>query len=281
MQRKLKILTCVFLSLFITFYFSGVSSKGKLRILISNDDGYDAPGIKALANELSKEFEIFVAAPAKEESGSGHGVTTREPIFVNEIDRNWYSITARPATCVSIAINTFMKNKPDLVVTGINSGLNLGLVTYLSGTVGGAREAVILGYPAIATSTNGINDEVYKKSAFYIRKLINELQSKNLIKPGLFLNVNVPESIVNKFNGFKVVRLSNKLVANKYEKRVSPRGDVYYWNSFRKILQDNNDETDIGAYQDGYVTITPLALDTTDTKRIEEYSTLLEEVKGK
>ena len=241
--------------------------KSKFSILLSNDDGYNAPGIKALAEALAPIATLIVAAPINEQTGASHGITIRELVFVKQINNplgiQWYSISAKPATCVHIGLEHFVDRKPDLVISGINEGENVGPLTFRSGTVGAAREAAILGLPAIAVSLQGNNKDDYKAAAVYIRQLVKNLASKKLLKSKLLLNINFPSSISKGIKGTKVTKLS--LVD---EKNVSHRINIPFSEIYKvkitKPIADNDPETDINALSNGYVTITPLSIDQTD-----------------
>ncbi len=247
-------------------------SKADFTILLSNDDGYNAPGLKALAKALAPIAMIFVAAPANQQSGAGHGITYREPIFVWEVFNAdkipWYAITAKPATCARLGIESLIKDKPDLIVSGINKGENLGWITFHSGTVGAAREAHFTGLPAIATSLQGNDKNDYKAAAEYIRDLIKQLRSKNLLNKELLLNINFPSGIASGIKGTKITKLGTLSERNVYHKLKLPFLQVYKVNQQEKIL-NNDPETDINAFSNGYVTITPLSINQTNTNEIE------------
>lgn len=244
----------------------------RLTILLSNDDGYDAPGLKALVEALAPIAQLTVAAPAEQQSGAGHGITYREPIIVNRMDRDggipWYSITARPATCVRLGLEALMTAKPDLVISGINRGENLGVVTFISGTVGAAREAAFDGLPTMAVSLGGNNSDDYKAAAAYVRRLVEQLQAQKLLRPGLFLNVNVPAGVARGIKGVRITKLSLKVPGNKYERRASPRGQLYFWSTYEPVTEDV-EGTDVQAFEQGYISITPLSLDQTATTELD------------
>jgi 5'-nucleotidase len=237
--------------------------KSRLLILLSNDDGIDAPGIRALIEALRPIAEIVVAAPAGEQSGKGHGLQLHDPIFVTERKQpqgqSWYAIEGPPATCVRLAVESLLPRRPDLVVSGVNRGENLGLTVYNAGTLGPAREAAIVGIPSIAVSTRGGNEADFRSAAGFIRHLVEHLQGRSEIKPGLFLNVNVPSG-ENK--GVRVVRLSTKTLYDTFERRASPRGRVYYWPDWRQ-LEEDDEGTDVWAFVRGFITVTPMTLDVT------------------
>ena len=235
-------------------------------ILISNDDGYDAPGIKALEAAFEPLGEVYVAAPATDQSGKGHSIViSRDPIFVQAHEqpsnRTWYAIEGPPATCVRLALEALVPRRPDIVISGINRGTNMGFSDmYLSGTVGAAREGAIAGIPAIAVSMGGNQDADYAAAAAYVRQLVQELRSKNMLKPGLFLSINRPPG---ETKGVKVTRLSFARNHEDFDRRMSPHGRVYFWSRYRPP-DDGEEGTDRWAFKRGYITLTPLRLDTTD-----------------
>jgi len=240
-------------------------------ILLTNDDGYDAPGLKALIEAFRTLGDLYVSAPAVEQSGKGHSIlTTRDPIFVQERKqpdgKTWYAVEGPPATCVRLAVEALLPQRPDIVISGINRGHNLGLASvYLSGTLGAAREAAIVGIPAIAVSMDGNRDADYAATAAYIRQLVEQLRTMKRLQPGLFLTVNAP---AGERKGVMLTRLSAKPSQEKFEPRTSPRGRLYFWSAYRPA-DDQEEGTDITAFQRGYITITPMVLDVTDAKSFE------------
>lgn len=247
------------------------AQQAPFTILVTNDDGYSAPGIRALADALKPLGEVIVAAPAQNQSGKGHSIVTSEPILVFERKQPsgvmWYAIEATPATAARLALDKLVPRKPDLVVSGINRGENLGIVVYYSGTLGAAREAAMTGIPAIAVSMGGDNEADYAATAAALRDMIQLLKAKDMIKPGLFLNVNAP---AGKTKGVLVTRLSTKANEQIYEQRRNPRGTLYFWPGYRPL--DREDEgTDVWGFLNGWITVTPLTLDTTDTSALPAY----------
>ncbi len=248
---------------------------GRFFVLLTNDDGYDAPGLRALVEAFRSRAEIVVAAPATEQSGKGHSITTSaEPIFLREHRQPdgalWYAIEAPPATCVRLAVESLLPGRPDLVISGINRGENLGMTVYLSGTVGAAREAAIVGLPAIAVSMRGNRPEDYAAAAAYVLELVEQLRQRQALRPGLFLNVNVP---AGERRGVRVARLSLLATQEAYERRESPRGRVYFWSRWRP-LEDDAEGTDVWAFARGYITLTPLTLDVTNVSALEALRSL-------
>ena len=237
--------------------------------MLSNDDGFEAPGLKALTVALQPLGEIVVAAPAVEQSGIGHALTLRAPIMVNEKKQPngtiWYAIEGPPATCVRLAVESLLTHRPDLVISGINRGDNLGTTVYHAGTLGAAREAALVGIPAIAVSLRGDEEKDYAAAAAYVRRLVELLRTKQLLKPGFFLNMNFPGG---EWKGVRVTRLSMTPRPDNFERRVSPLGRLYFWPVWEQ-LKDDAEGTDVWALGRGYVTLTPMILDVTATEAMD------------
>ncbi len=250
--------------------------KSNFTILLSNDDGYNAPGLEALADALIPIAMVTVSAPSTQQSGAGHGITYREPVLVSSISNAhkipWYSVSGRPATCVRLGLEHLIKEKPDLVISGINRGENLGLVTFHSGTVGAAREASFLGIPAIAVSLQGDDKNDYKIASEYIRKLVEKLKSQNLLTDMLLLNVNFPNGVSNGIQGTRITKLSSIYNGNEYYKLNVPLIKVY--KAKQKQIIDSDPETDINAFSKGFVTITPLTIYQTDLTKLKDLKIL-------
>jgi len=193
-------------------FFTFGLSQNLPRILLTNDDGIDAPGLVAMHKALSRVGRVTVAAPATNQSAAGHGLTTeRNPIFVttwtDEGGSVWHSITARPATCVSLALENLLSDRPDIVVSGINQGANLGLVTYYSGTVGAAREAAFRGIPSIAISVQAGSPMDFEAAAEFTAHLVEDYLKEKL-PPQTFINVNYPALPRDQVKGVKINSLS-------------------------------------------------------------------------
>lgn len=245
--------------------------QGDFIVLLSNDDGYGAPGLAALQKAFEGIGTVYVAAPAQNQSGKGHSIlTTRDPIFVTEHKRpngpSWYAIEAPPATCVRVALESLLPRKPDVVISGVNPGDNLGISVYLSGTLGAAREGAMMGIPSIAISMDGYQQQDFTNAAAFARKLVDDLRAKKLLKPGLFLNVNTP---AGKWKGVRLTRLSLQPSNNTFERRTSPRGRVYYWSLYEPPTEGEAG-TDIWAFARGFVSITPMTLDPTSASQMKE-----------
>ena len=251
------------------------TSQAPLKILLSSDDGFDAPGLAALFEHLSKIGTVTVAAPSQEASGSSHSVTSADPILVKESEKNgskWYSIKATPATCVRLALENLLAEKPDFVITGINRGENMGTITFYSATVGAAREAAFKGIPAIAVNLARGQNMDYGPAAEFIVDLVKSLKDKPL-KPGTFLNVNIPNMPKDQIKGVMVVPQDLRVSIEFYEKRTNPSGQVYYWKSY-KNQEPETIKSDVWGLRNGYITITPFSIDQTNYQEIKTLDAL-------
>lgn len=244
-----------------------------MNILITNDDGIRADGIKELAKELAKTHNIYVVAPETQKSATGHAITIHDPIMINNeyIDDNIcaYSISGTPADCVKIGIEALFKDiNIDMVISGINNGPNLGTDVIYSGTVSAAIEGFIQNKPSIAFSLNEFNvsKEIYRQVSKYASKIVNDIKDKLDILNDCILNVNIPNKEVK---GTKITRLGERKYENSLEERVSPYGKRYFWigGKVKELKQEPN--SDITAIEEGYITITPINIDMTNNKKIE------------
>jgi 5'-nucleotidase len=246
------------------------------RILISNDDGVRAPGILALAEALQGLGEITIAAPAENQSGKGHSIVIADPIFVDAITlpggMEAFSIAATPATCVKVGIRGIMKVKPDLVVTGINRGYNLGMVTYVSGTAGGAREAALMGIPAIASSL-AVEETNYAPAA-QIVKQVAEMVKKHGLEPGTFLNVNIPAGAAADIKGIHLTRQSPLTGEERFEEQKSPRGRRMFWSVWTEPTGDK-EGTDVWATEHGFAAVTPMRAGEFDVKTYDAWRAII------
>ena len=248
-------------------------------IMVTNDDGYNAPGIRSLVDSLVSIATVVVAAPEGQQSGVSHGIRLSNPITVDEFSNEhgieWYAIDARPATVMRLALDALVDTLPDLVVSGINTGDNVGLTSWLSGTVAGAREAAFHGVPAIAVSMGAGTYEDYEAAAGFMKTLVQQLREGGAIKPGMFLNVNVPAASSRPFMGVRVVRQSVAPNTANYEPRTSPRGRLYFWDNWQPAFDDVQG-TDLYGFNRGYIVITPYKIDQTDMRALETLKPLLE-----
>lgn len=256
------------------------SARDSFTILISNDDGFEEPGMVALVRELSQIAAIVVATPPTAQSGTGHGITYREPIMVRVVEESdtlkWYSVDARPATIIRLVIDELMDTPPDLVVSGINNTSNLGTSVWVSGTIAAAREAALGGIPAIAVSLQGgahEHHDDYEAGARYTSNLIEDLRGRGMLTAGLLFNINFPAGISNGYRGSRIASASTRSGIQGYERRRRPRGNPYYWDTW-VVKEDDEPGTDIHAVAQGYVSITPLITNQTATSRFAEFEYL-------
>lgn len=242
-----------------------------MKILISNDDGIAANGIRVLTKELAIENDVYVIAPDRERSAAGHSLTLHTPLRVEELEaingakRTWVT-TGTPGDCVKIGINAILspEEQPDFVISGINHGPNLGADILYSGTVSCAMEGAMMGVPSIAVSLASMqsdyDDFVY--TAQFIRGMIKKLGDFNFPKKTL-LNVNVPLLEADDISGVMITELGRRMFTDTYEKRVDPRGKVYYWMAGELINEPSNATTDIAAVRNNKISITPVTYEMT------------------
>ena len=250
----------------------------KMRILVTNDDGINAPGIKILAEELAKIADVTVVAPDRNRSGASHSLTLSQPIRVTELREHYFIVEGTPTDCVHLALTGLLEHTPDIVVSGINDGSNLGDDVIYSGTVGAAMEGRFLGFPAIAVSLVG--DTHYRTAALMVRKLVHYLQSVPLEKT-MMLNINVPDIAVDEIEGFEVTRLGSRHGAAPAIKQQDPRGRTIYWIGATGEENDAAMGTDFFAVRHKKVSITPLHIDLTSYTAFDEVSHWIKAFEGK
>lgn len=247
-----------------------------MRILISNDDGYLAPGIEVLARALASVADITVVAPDRNRSASSHSLTLTRPLRVTSHENGFKSVDGTPSDCVHLAITGVMKDKhPDMVISGINDGANLGDDVLYSGTVAAATEGRFLGYPSIAVSMGSFNPKHFESAGIAVKKLIAILEDKPL-KPDTILNVNVPDLPWDEIRGFKATRLGNRHKSEDVVIDKDPRGMDIYWVGPPGPEQDCGEGTDFHAVRSGYISVTPLQIDLTRYESLNDLSGWLE-----
>lgn len=240
-----------------------------MKILIANDDGIQATGIQTLAKMLCKEHEVYIIAPDQERSAAGHALTLNMPIRVTEVNlgidiaKAW-AISGTPGDCVKIGITSILDVKPDLVISGINHGPNLGADVLYSGTVSAAMEGAVLGYPSIAVSLADLYGTTYdfKPTAQFVTKFIKKIHNINFPKKTI-LNINVPAGNLKDMKGVCIPRLGMRMYTDAYEKRFDPRGKVYYWMAGEPISENHEQGTDISAIMQNKISITPVTFEMT------------------
>jgi 5'-nucleotidase len=248
-----------------------------MRILLSNDDGVHALGIKVLFDELSKIFDVTVVAPDRNCSGASHSLTLLNPLRAQTLDNGFISVNGTPTDSVHLGATQLMKPQPDLVVAGINNGANLGDDTIYSGTVAAATEGRHMGMPAIAVSLAGHNPQHYQTAAvvtarFVQRLLLHPLPSDQII------NINVPDIALEQLNGIKVTRLGHRHKAETMKKMQDPwQRDIYWYGPLGQEL-DAGEGTDFHAIANGYASITPLTIDMTAYKSMAQMTEWINEL---
>lgn len=246
--------------------------KNKPTILISNDDGVGADGIKALAKEIKKFANVIVAAPHTQQSAVGHSITMSSPIRVREelIFRDFYgyAVEGTPADSVKLAVHTLLKDrKIDLLISGINQGANTAINTIYSGTVSAATEGTILGIPSIAISLTSYTYNDFSVAAKFASR-IAKVVIKNGLPKGTLLNINVPA--IKKIKGVKITKQGKSSWDDTYEIRTDPGNRKYYWLTGSMLKIDKTTEFDVKAVDEGYISVTPIHYDLTDYKMYEE-----------
>ncbi|ANQ53678.1 MULTISPECIES: 5'/3'-nucleotidase SurE [Thermosipho] len=247
-----------------------------MNILVTNDDGVTANGILCLARHLSKKHKVTVVAPETEQSAVGHAITLRLPLWLRKIDINEdfeiYAVSGTPADCVKIGIDVVLKEKPDLLISGINRGNNLGTDVVYSGTVSGALEGAIAGIPAIAVSSFSFENPIYETAAKFILDFLEEFDI-NSIPQFTALNINVPSIPYEKLKGWKLTKQSKRMYEDYFEERKDPSGGNYYWMMGNIIENDPDPKADYKVLTQNFVSVTPISVFLTN----EEYLKRLEE----
>ena len=239
------------------------------HILLTNDDGYQAEGLRALAEALKDFSTVSIVAPSKEQSGAAQSLTLRQPIVCNRIAEREWAIEGTPADCVIVALHKLLPEKPDMVISGINHGANLGENVYYSGTVGAAREGALHHIPSVAMSLCSKGAKVKFENSARVARAAAEMILKEGLPDQVLLNVNVPEP----WNGeVKFTRQSRKITRNQLTEGKDPRGRSYFWLYEQKMDKDVEPDTDYEAIFAGAVSITPLHLDPTHTESLNHLS---------
>ena len=243
-----------------------------MKILLTNDDGILAEGLIALYEELRDDFELSVVAPETEMSAVGHAITLSNPLRVRKFRRNGiflgYGVSGTPADCVKIAVQEILQQRPDIIISGINLGSNVGINILYSGTASAATEGAFLGLPSIAISLNTKNNPNFGFAARFSKKII-EFVNKNGLRKGTALNVNIPALPERRIKGVSFTAQDLVLQRDKYERRKDPRGNIYYWLAKETPIEESMPNTDLVALKENWITITPITFDLTDFKELE------------
>ncbi len=240
----------------------------KMLILATNDDGVYSPGLTMLASALKDLGEVWVVAPDREQSAVSHSLTLHRPLLVEKIMEKVFSVNGTPTDCVNLAVGGLLPGKPDLVVSGINKGANLGEDVTYSGTVSAAFEAALMGIPAFAVSMAAREDFIFKTAADFARRLGTAILNQ---KTGghTLLNVNVPNLPAREVRGVRVTRQGRRVYGGSVLERIDPRGKKYYWIGGDAENWTELPDADHEAVRQGFISVTPLRLDLTDFDAIK------------
>jgi len=245
-----------------------------MNILLTNDDGFFAPGLIALKRFLSKTHKVTVVAPDRDRSGASHSLTVSRPLRVKKIEKDYYAVDGTPTDAVMIALYCLLKkSKPDIVISGINSGANMGEDVTYSGTVAAAIEGTLLGIPSLAVSLVGNRVDyrdlkIYAKASKFTGRLIEQIMINGL-PAGVLLNVNVPSSPKTTIRNYRITRLGKRVYDDVINEKIDPRGEHYFWIAGTVRVTGKEPDTDFGAIERKYISVTPLAIDISATEAID------------
>jgi len=253
---------------------TGGNARGPFfMIVLCNDDGFNADGIRAIYKELAKFSEVVIVAPEVEQSAMGHAITLTQPLKVRKVIENrkfiGYAVNGTPADCIKIATTVLFEQPPAVVVSGVNQGGNLGTCAIYSGTVSAATEATIEGIPAIAVSLNTFDNPDFEFAAEFGAKLAKIILKKGL-PDGVALNVNIPAAPHSEIKGVSITRQGKSRVIETFDKRVDPRNNTYYWMAGEMRFDEVDDEADCFQVSNNYISITPIHFDLTSYKTIDQ-----------
>lgn len=248
-----------------------------MKILISNDDGYQSPGIAVLANRLQQFAGVTVIAPDRDRSGASNSLTLENPIRARHHENGFISINGTPTDCVHVAITGLMEDEPDMVVAGINNGANMGDDVLYSGTVAAATEGRFLGLPAMAISIDSFTPQHLESAARAAEELVRHLADPS-VTAEMILNVNVPDLPWEEIRGYKSTRLGHRHKAEPVYKEIDPRGHPIYWVGPPGAEQDAGPGTDFHAVRCGYISVTPLKVDLTNHQQLQQTAAWLRKI---
>ena len=248
-----------------------------MKILLSNDDGYKAPGLEMMADSLQDIADLIVVAPELDRSGASNSLTLTSPVRAHTEPNGFIRVDGTPTDCVHLAITGLLEEEPDMVIAGINSGANMGDDVLYSGTVAAATEGRFLGLPAIAVSMNSSNPQHYSTGGRVVREIVLNLQA-NPLSADTILNINVPDLPYEDIRGYQSTRLGHRHKAEPVVKAEDPRGNTIYWVGPAGAEQDAGPGTDFYAVREGYVSVTPLQVDLTNHAARDTLSDWLQEV---
>lgn len=248
-----------------------------MNILVTNDDGIYSNGIKALVSALSEKGTVYVCAPESQKSACGHGITVSTPVMVNEVNsiegvKKAWKISGTPADCVKLGVSVLAKEKIDFVFSGINHGANLGTDVLYSGTVSGAVEGILLGIPSAAVSLDALrpSSDDFEAAKKITSEVFDQMCHKEL-EPDTLLNINIPFIPAEEIKGVRITRLGVREYDENFQARKTPFGNDYYWYGGKPVQNDQMEEDiDVRAVQEGFISITPIHYDLTNYKIIDE-----------
>lgn len=245
-----------------------------MNILVTNDDGIDAVGIKTLVDSLKAFGNIYVVAPDSEKSAVGHGITMHQPLRVKSVegfsgDVKAWSVSGTPSDCVKIGVEHLLEVRPDILVSGINNGGNLGTDVLYSGTVSAAVEGALHRIPSMALSLAGSGPLKYDVASHYVPRLFEEILNHEELKKSL-LNINIPSVELEDIKGIKITELGVQRYKNSFVKREDPMGRDYYWMSGVPEQLENREESDVIAIANKHISVTPLQFDLTNYGLLEK-----------
>ncbi|MEO0270637.1 MAG: 5'/3'-nucleotidase SurE [candidate division WOR-3 bacterium] len=243
----------------------------KLKILLVNDDGIEAEGLRRALKILKNFGEVIVVAPSEERSGSSHSISLRKNIKVNKIRENFYSVDGTPVDCVLVAMEAILEEKPQLLVSGINYGFNLGEDTFYSGTLAAAREGYLYDLPSIAFSVGPYNEPCYEGGEYYLDLILRKIIESKVYKNKFLLNINLYDLKIEEIKGIKVTKLGKRHYLNPIEKVDE---NIYKIGGKLRLIPEEG--TDVKAVLEHFVSVTPLTLDTTDIELIKKLKKILE-----
>jgi len=243
-----------------------------LNILLTNDDGIQSPGLWALYRALEPRYGVVVVAPERERSAVGHGITLHKPlracrVSVKDGHEGW-AVTGTPADCVKLAMVELLDRRPDIVISGINPGANVGVNMNYSGTVAAAKESALYGIPALAVSLQSADNPPYDEAARFVAHLIPMVHAKGL-PAGVFLNINLPNLALNRTAGVRITRQGCDIYDEYFEKRHDLRNRLYYWQGYESAPEYSHADADGALLNADYITITPVRCDMTDYDLLE------------
>ncbi|MCD6184520.1 MAG: 5'/3'-nucleotidase SurE [Deltaproteobacteria bacterium] len=247
-----------------------------MKILLTNDDGIYAKGLMALYNRFAKKHDVTIIAPDQERSAVGHGLTIYSPVRIKKIDDsfnvNGYAVSGTPADCVKIGIVELLDQRPDMIISGINPGANVGININYSGTAAAAREAALLGIPAMAVSIRGFVTDYYADAAIFTEKLSERIMQHGLPR-GTFLNVNIPDLPVDKTKGVIISKQGSSILDEYFDQRTDTRKQTYYWYGCTISAESEISDIDENAVLNNFISVTPVRCDMTDYSFLDDLKT--------